>query len=353
MLNKIMVGVGILLSFLLFYFCLNPSGNVVAKKSVESKPIDNAQKTLTTAVTAASVKKESPSFEYSDKDGNLVVNAVLNKNDENSDFFIKIDEICKNEKCKKDIIFKENKKDAKWGAYALSIINYFRDNSIENARLFIKEENLVIEGILPDGTQKDKLASLLKEFENSGFVINDKTIIKTTTQQSESQAQKVVQESIKNEVLESTVQEPQNVVESAKEEQELQESAKSQEEKVKKTETEIAKLLTMEPVRFKLNSFKITPESEKTLQKAIELLDSLSDDVKAEVAGYTDARGDKVYNLKLSQKRAEAVKAYLQQHMKTKKSMIAKGYGANDFIIPDNPNDKRNRRVEIHLKKGE
>jgi OOP family OmpA-OmpF porin len=53
--------------------------------------------------------------------------------------------------------------------------------------------------------------------------------------------------------------------------------------------------------------------------------------------------------LKLSQRRAQSVLDYLQQHG-VKDSLIAKGYGEN-FPIADNKTEAgrvRNRRVELH-----
>jgi len=53
----------------------------------------------------------------------------------------------------------------------------------------------------------------------------------------------------------------------------------------------------------------------------------------------------------LSQKRADSVKRYLFKHKINAKKIASIGYGEEKLIFE--PNDKRNRRVEIYLTKGE
>ena len=73
-------------------------------------------------------------------------------------------------------------------------------------------------------------------------------------------------------------------------------------------------------------------------------------DIRIEIAGYTDNTGSSATNLKLSQARADAVRAYLAKQGVTPDRMIAKGYGAANPIAPNTTPDGRaqNRRVELH-----
>lgn len=50
-------------------------------------------------------------------------------------------------------------------------------------------------------------------------------------------------------------------------------------------------------------------------------------DLKVEIAGFADARGPESYNLKLSERRAEAVRKYLEQAGVESARMTARGYG--------------------------
>jgi len=74
-------------------------------------------------------------------------------------------------------------------------------------------------------------------------------------------------------------------------------------------------------------------------------------DVKIEINGYTDALGSSRANLKISQKRAEAVMNYLISKGISPDRMVAKGYGEDEkyFIASnDTPEGRQeNRRVEI------
>ena len=73
--------------------------------------------------------------------------------------------------------------------------------------------------------------------------------------------------------------------------------------------------------------------------------------MQVRIEGHTDIRGGRAYNLRLSQSRADSVKAYLVGKGISSDRMDAKGYG------PDQPieNNKtaagreRNRRVEFMI----
>jgi outer membrane protein OmpA-like peptidoglycan-associated protein len=66
------------------------------------------------------------------------------------------------------------------------------------------------------------------------------------------------------------------------------------------------------------------------------------------VAGYTDGKGSDLYNQKLSERRAEAVKTYLVMHYKIPAAnLLAVGYGKTTLKNVDNPFAPENRRVQI------
>jgi OOP family OmpA-OmpF porin len=73
-------------------------------------------------------------------------------------------------------------------------------------------------------------------------------------------------------------------------------------------------------------------------------------DTKVSVVGFTDSRGDENYNMKLSQRRADAVKKYLVDSGNVKADMIAaEGRGEADPVGDNKTKDGQfqNRRVEI------
>src|SRR5437870_4172098 len=73
-------------------------------------------------------------------------------------------------------------------------------------------------------------------------------------------------------------------------------------------------------------------------------------DIRIEIAGHTDSTGAPATNLRLSQARAAAVRAYLAGRGVAPGRMVARGYGAANPIAPNTTLDGRaqNRRVELH-----
>jgi outer membrane protein OmpA-like peptidoglycan-associated protein len=77
---------------------------------------------------------------------------------------------------------------------------------------------------------------------------------------------------------------------------------------------------------------------------------------KLEISGHTDSQGKEDLNLRLSQARADAIKAYLIYQFKIEASRIeAHGYGSSKPIIESEEHDMHrqlNRRVEFEIKKN-
>ncbi|MCB1733535.1 MAG: OmpA family protein, partial [Halieaceae bacterium] len=72
---------------------------------------------------------------------------------------------------------------------------------------------------------------------------------------------------------------------------------------------------------------------------------------QVEVQGHTDDRGDDTSNLRLSQRRAEAVVEYLVNNGVDAGRLTARGYGE---LVPIEPNETKqgraeNRRVEFKI----
>ncbi len=72
-------------------------------------------------------------------------------------------------------------------------------------------------------------------------------------------------------------------------------------------------------------------------------------DIKIEIGGHTDATGASATNLRLSQARADAVRAYLASKGVAPERMVAKGYGPSQPVAPNTTATGRaqNRRVEL------
>lgn len=74
-------------------------------------------------------------------------------------------------------------------------------------------------------------------------------------------------------------------------------------------------------------------------------------DLKVEIQGYTDGIGSDKYNLKLSEKRAQAVKNYLAARGISESRMVAKGYGKANPVASNKTAEGRalNRRIEFKV----
>jgi OmpA-OmpF porin, OOP family len=88
------------------------------------------------------------------------------------------------------------------------------------------------------------------------------------------------------------------------------------------------------------------------LDQVAELLNQERPNAKVEVAGHTDAVGDERYNQQLSEKRAEAVKAYLVRLGVAADRFTVVGYGeAQPRASNDTIEGRRlNRRVEVRAR---
>ena len=106
--------------------------------------------------------------------------------------------------------------------------------------------------------------------------------------------------------------------------------------------------IILEGVTFETNKAAITPESSQILRSALKTLTTYPE-IQVEVSGHTDNVGSKKSNLRLSQRRAEAVREWLIERGIDPVRIVAKGYGPDVPIAPnDSPENKRkNRRIEF------
>jgi OmpA-OmpF porin, OOP family len=117
------------------------------------------------------------------------------------------------------------------------------------------------------------------------------------------------------------------------------------------------KPLLIPNLNYEFNSPKLTAESKIVLDTTIMRLLTQNPTLIIELSTHTDSKGGDDYNLKLSQRRAEAVQQYLIEKGIDKSRLIAKGYGETVPIAPntnkdgsDNPEGRQmNRRTEIKI----
>ncbi len=110
--------------------------------------------------------------------------------------------------------------------------------------------------------------------------------------------------------------------------------------------------LSNDKVTFPLNRAAISDEAKKMLDEAIGPIVAENKGVFFEIEGHTDAAGEVVYNEKLGEERAMAVRAYLHDHHNIALSrMEIISYGETKPVADNKTRDGRaqNRRVVIKV----
>lgn len=108
------------------------------------------------------------------------------------------------------------------------------------------------------------------------------------------------------------------------------------------------KMYTLDNVFFDTGKSTLKTESFKELNELAEYM-SLKKALKVEIAGHTDNVGNKDANQKLSEGRANSVKAYLVKKGIEAARIVAKGYGDTQ-PVSENDSDagkQKNRRTEV------
>ena len=105
-----------------------------------------------------------------------------------------------------------------------------------------------------------------------------------------------------------------------------------------------------EPIRFAYNSDKILDNSKNEINATADILKKYPNN-KIIVKGYTDSLGDPLYNVDLSQRRAQAVAEALKERGVKEENITAEGFGAADPIATNKTSAGRaqNRRVELQI----
>lgn len=113
-------------------------------------------------------------------------------------------------------------------------------------------------------------------------------------------------------------------------------------------------VLRLPGLQFAKGSSTLNRRARAVLERAANTLFKYPD-LRIEVAGYTDSRGDEKRNRELSQQRAESVRRYLQEIGIDKNRLSARGYGEADPIASNDSEAGRaiNRRVVLKLQNPE
>ncbi len=114
----------------------------------------------------------------------------------------------------------------------------------------------------------------------------------------------------------------------------------------------IGQKFNLENLFFAQSKPDLLPESEPELDRLYNLLVK-NPSIEIELGGYTDNKGYRSANVRLSQNRADAVKDYLVNNGVDKKRISTVGYGPSNPVAPNDNEENRakNRRVEVTILK--
>ncbi len=113
----------------------------------------------------------------------------------------------------------------------------------------------------------------------------------------------------------------------------------------------IEQTVIVRAVDFEFNLSQLTAPARQTLDEVASALLTQTE-LNVEIQGHTDSIGSVAYNLNLSQRRAEAVKAYLISKGVSASVLTAKGYGKAKPIASNDTAEGRaqNRRVAFEIR---
>jgi OOP family OmpA-OmpF porin len=124
----------------------------------------------------------------------------------------------------------------------------------------------------------------------------------------------------------------------------------------KRVEVRDNKIVINEKIQFAVNSDKIQNVSFDLLNEVAKVIQENPQIKKIEIQGHASAEGGDAHNMRLSDRRAKAVKKYLTSKGGVDKGELsAKGYGETQPIASNDTEDGRekNRRVEFVITEQE
>ena len=208
-----------------------------------------------------------------------------------------------------------------------TVIASFKDFFEDGAKLSIMNEEVFLSGVLKDPNQYSLLDSILSRIDVS--MVKEISIANPTLINSEND-----QETATNSL--STVAQTNNQAKVALTPNEIQ--------------LQINEILTEKKIAFERRSSTVTEDSKITIVKIADILKEYKN-IKLEIAGHTDSRGENALNKKISQDRANSVKDVLASLGINADRLKAVGYGEEFPIAKDDENglSEINRRVDFNI----
>ena len=93
----------------------------------------------------------------------------------------------------------------------------------------------------------------------------------------------------------------------------------------------VSNKVNINTIYFDFDKYNIRPDAAKELDKVVQVMKEYPE-LRIDAASYTDSRGTKAYNLKLSEKRAKATVDYIVSKGISRDRLTYKGYGESNLV---------------------
>ncbi len=329
---------------------LTPKSAPLLQKVATESEVNTTEKDVETVQKVEQGEKSDPAFGimFGPKINVVGMFAEEAKGKSLIDF---INTYCENRECIRDIRFSNDIKTVHWHDDMVRLIQMFDEEHIQGGSLYINSNVLHIEGEITDQTQRKELDALIGRLKQEGLFIEDETVNMMTKVEEElpgmeeeadekssnvSQTQTIDHEEAaiktsvpaKKIVEESTKTAPQTTSEKivAKKEQNvtknegIQTEVQTQQEQKNSSEV----MPDMFTITFDAAKKDLSEESKAKLDKLAQRLKHTGYQ-KVEIYGYEKSSEGAIYDMVVSQKKADLVKKYLFE--KGVRHMFSKGLG--------------------------
>jgi len=113
----------------------------------------------------------------------------------------------------------------------------------------------------------------------------------------------------------------------------------------------VGKTFRLENIYYDLDKADIRPDAALELDKLVQILKD-NPGIRIELGSHTDSRASDIYNLRLSQRRADAAINYIVNKGISRERLEARGYGESELLIDNAKTEaehQQNRRTEFKV----
>ncbi len=209
----------------------------------------------------------------------------------------------------------------------------------KNGYIEYHDKKMTIDGIVNKADIKEQInisASKIGDFEVANIVIVEEKPAKIQ----------------QPEIIE--IKSPQTTEKRKKEDEQTQKALQRQKVKDRrdraKAQAQLDRILRSKPVEFVYAKDQLTQKSKRLINQVYAVLKKYPG-IRVKIAGHTDSDGTQEDNLKLSQKRANAIKQYLIKKGIKADRLVAIGYGESRPLVKNDTaaHKQINRRVEFRV----